>query len=147
MPPLKEVPQLLDLSVECLHNVIREEAMRVSKVIETHFFYEEVPGTEEYDLDDEENMAADREVYLSDQITAFKDHVFEHVPLNLVEKVIKPIVLGIRQALTKKKKLWSPTTNMSKFIKSIYAITEFAELVVVPCRRALDLSELPKVGF
>ena len=76
MPALKGVPLLLDLSVNCLHIVVKEEALRVSRTVEKHFFYEEVPGTDEYSLEEEQNMAADREVYLSDQIQSFKDHIF-----------------------------------------------------------------------
>ncbi len=145
MPPLKEVPKLLDLSLYHLHHLVRKEALRVSKVIETKFIYEELYGTDEFDQDAEEMMAADREIFLSDQVSAFKNHVLEHVPLNLLDDVMQPIVLGISQAISCKKQDWTPTTNMSKFTKAMFAITKFANLIVMPSRRVLDLTKLPQM--
>ena len=146
MPPLREVSSLLDLSVNCVHHVVRDEALRVAKVVEQKFFYEELLGTEEYCFEMHDSMAIDREIYLSDQITAFKEHVLSHLPLNLVESVIDPIVFGISLAIWEKKKRWTPTTNMSKFTKSMYAITMFANVVVIPSRKVLDIDKVPKVS-
>lgn len=145
MPPLNEVTPLLKLSLNSIHHVIREEALRVSSVIETDFIYQGIFGTDEYDEIEEENVAAEREVYLSDQISAFKDHVLSHVPRNLMDDLMIPIVMGISQAIVNKKKSWTPTTNMSKFTKAVYAVTKFANLIVVPSATTLDLDKVPKV--
>ena len=145
MPAVKEVPFLLNLSLDSLHHVIRDEALRVAKIISTKFVYEELLGTEEFDIENDEKMAEDREIYLSEQVDAFKEHFIGHVPPNLVERVVDPVIWGISEALTAKKKEWSPTTNMSKFTKAMLAITKFANLVVLPTRKTLDLENLPKM--
>ena len=131
----------MDLSVVCVHRVVYQEALRVAKVVEQHFFYEEL----EHDDEKHDNMAIDREIYLSDQMTAFKNHILSHLPHHLVERVIESIVFGISLAIIEKKKQWTPVTNMSKFTKAMYAITKFANLVVIPSRRVLDLDKVPKV--
>lgn len=146
MPPLNEVTKLLNLSLDALPALVREEALRVSKEVEKRFVYEELYGTDEYDEVVEGDLAVDREVYLSDQVSAFKNHVLSHVPLNLMDEILAPIVLGISQAILWKKQQWSPTTHMSKFTKAMYAIVKFSNLLVVPTAQSLDLNKVPKVS-
>ena len=146
MPPLNEVTKLLNLSLDALPALVREEALRVSKEVEKRLVYEELYGTDEYDEVVEGDLAVDREVYLSDQVSAFKNHVLSHVPLNLMDEILAPIVLGISQAILWKKQQWSPTTHMSKFTKAMYAIVKFSNLLVVPTAQSLDLNKVPKVS-
>ena len=145
MPTVKEVPFLLNLSLDSLHHVIREEALRVSQVVANKFIYEEFRGTAEFDDEKREKMAEDREIYLSEQVDAFKKHFMGHVPPNLIEQVMDPIISGISQALYAKKQEWSPMTNMYKFTKTMGAIIKFSNLVVIPTRKVLDLENLPKM--
>ena len=143
---LREVPFLLDLSLDSLHHVVRDEALRVANVVKVKFVYEEFHGTDDFDEDQLERIAEDREIYLSEQVDAFKEHFVGHVPPNLVDRIVDPVIYGISEALTAKKQEWSPTTNMSKFTKAMLAITKFANLVVLPSRRGnLNYSPVFKI--
>ena len=42
------------------------------KYVEDHLIYNEIRGTDEFNYDDEDQVNADREIYLSEQVTAFK---------------------------------------------------------------------------
>ena len=46
---------------------MRQEALRVSQIVEKHFIYEEVPGTPEFSFQARDTMNSNREIYLSDQ--------------------------------------------------------------------------------
>ena len=39
----------------------------MSKFVETNLIYEEVPGTDEFNFEEEDDMNSNREIYLSDQ--------------------------------------------------------------------------------
>ena len=75
----------------------------------------------------------------------FKDHVIGQIPNSLIEECMRPILVGIAQAIALKKTLWTPTTNMNFFAKSMRAIIKFANLIVVPSRKILDLDKVPQV--
>ena len=40
--------------------------------MEDHLIYNEIRGTDEFNYEDEDQINADREIYLSEQVTAFK---------------------------------------------------------------------------
>ena len=44
-----------------------QESLRVSKFVENNLIYEEVPGTDEFNFEEEDDMNSNREIYLSDQ--------------------------------------------------------------------------------
>ena len=46
---------------------VRQEALRVSQIVEKHFIYEEVPGTPEFSSQARDTINYKREIYLSDQ--------------------------------------------------------------------------------
>ena len=58
---------------------------------------------------------------------------------------MRPILVGIAQAIACTKTLWTPTTNMNYFAKMMRAIIKFANLIVVPSRKILDLDKVPQV--
>ena len=72
MPPIREVKTLLKTSIDSINNVVRQEAIRVSKYVEDNLIYNEIPGTDEFNFEDEDTINAKREIYLSEQVTAFK---------------------------------------------------------------------------
>ena len=67
------------------------------------------------------------------------------IPHNLIEECMRPVLVGIAQAIAIKKSFWTPTTNMNKFAKTMRAIIKFANLIVIPTRRILDLDKVPQV--
>ena len=145
MPKLKEIPLLLDLSIDSIHYLVRNEALRVADIIDNKFYYNKYEGEEDYCEEEAENLATKRDIYLDDQVEAFKEHIFSHVPLNLIDRVLDPILLGITQAVKIKKSTWNHATLMTKFTKSMYAIIEFSNLMVIPSRRFIDLEKVPKI--
>ena len=145
MPKLKEPRSLLDLAISNIHHLVRDEAIRVSHLVDTIFHYREIVGTPEYDEDLAEEMAFKGDVYVDGQVEAFKQYIFSHVPYNLIDQVLDPILFGISEAIKAKKKQWRPTTLMSKFTRSMFAITEFSNLMVLRSRRFLDLDKVPKI--
>ena len=145
MPKLKEPRSLLDLSISNIHHLVREEALRVSHIVDTVFQYNEIRGTPEFDEEMAEEMAFKRDDYVDSQIEAFKQFVFSHVPYNLIDRVLDPILHGVSEAIKAKKKQWTPTTLMKKFTRSMFAITEFSNLMVLQSRRFLDLEKVPKI--
>ena len=40
--------------------------------MEDHLIYYEIRGSDEFSFEDEDQIEADREIYLSEQVTAFK---------------------------------------------------------------------------
>ena len=117
----------------------------MSKVIDTEFHYEAFEGTEEYCQDLADDLNTKGEIYLDDQIGEFKEHIYSHVAFTLIERIQNSLLLGITQAIKLKKREWCPTTLMSKFIKSMTAIIEFAELMIVPSRKILDFENVPNM--
>jgi hypothetical protein len=146
MPPLKRVPLLVDLAIKNLNHLVRVEALQVAYNVVTYYVFDEIVGSDDYDEEREQGTACDREIYLNDQVEEFKNHVLEHVPYNLIEKVLEPVLIGISEAILVKKRDWTPLTNMTKFTRQMYAIIKFANLMVLPNRRTLDLDKIPKVG-
>ena len=145
MPKLKKIPKLLDLSINKVHYLVKSEAIRVSKVMDNKFYYYEVEGSPNYSVVERDNLEIRGEMYLDEQISAFKEYIFGHVPFTLRDKVLHPILQGIAGAVKQKKSEWSPATIMSRFIKSMAAILDFANLMVLPSRKYLDLEQVPKM--
>ena len=58
---------------------------------------------------------------------------------------MRPILIGIAQAIVFKKSFWTPTTENDKFSKKMRAIIKFANLIVIPSRKILDLDQIPQV--
>ena len=75
MPPLKNPIELLELAIDNLHHLVREEILRVTQVFEE---VEDGQKVHEYI----------RENYLLQQISAFKDHIFSHIPLHLTDHIL-----------------------------------------------------------
>ena len=75
MPPWKNPIKLLELAIDNLHHLVRDEILRVSQI------FEEVEDGQKV----HENL---REYYLSQQISAFKDHIFSHIPLYLTDHIL-----------------------------------------------------------
>ena len=145
MPKLKEPQSLLDLAISNIHHLVRDEALRVSHLMDTVFYYGEIRGTEDFDEEMAEEMAFKRDDYVDSQVEAFKQFIFSHVPYNLIDQVIDPILHGVSEAVKAKKKQWRPTTLMKQFARSMFAITEFSNLMVLRSRRFLDLEKVPKI--
>ena len=72
MPPIREVKTLLNLSINGLSLIVRQEALRVSNVVEEKFIYQQIPGTDDFDFEEEDQINSDREIFLSDQVQAIK---------------------------------------------------------------------------
>jgi hypothetical protein len=147
MPPVKKVPLLLDLAIKNLNHLVRVEALRVAYNVVMYYEDDEIVGNIVEHDKGKAWVTPYREIYLSDQVELFKSHVFEHVPYNLMEKVLEPVLIGISEAILAKKREWTGRRqDMIKFTREMYAITKFADLMVMPTRRALDLDKIPKVG-
>lgn len=139
----KSPKTLVDLSLSALSILVTTESLRVAKIAVTKFVYDEV----EHGFDEEEvsNAAWEREVYLSDQIELFKQHVLGCMSYPIMEKAIDPILNGIKAAILHMKRQWSPTTNMKTFTRQMYAVVKFSNLLVTPQMKKLDLAEIPKM--
>ena len=74
MPKLICATPLLELAIDNLHHLVRDEAYRVSKVIDNEFHYEPFEGTEEYCQEMADDLTTKGEIYLDDQIGVFKEH-------------------------------------------------------------------------
>ena len=122
-----------------------DEAYRVSKVIDNEFHYEPFEGTEEYCQEMADDLTTKGEIYLDDQIGVFKEHIYSHIAFNLIDRIQNSLLHGITKAIKLKKREWSPNILMSKFNKSLGAIIEFAELMVVPSRKVLDFENVPNM--
>ncbi len=146
MSPKKPVRSLVDFAIDNIADLVRDEALRVAYVVRNKLTYEEVPGTPGYDPDLEEKLAADREIYYTDQVELFKQHFLSHIPHLLVEEVLRSVLVGIAQAILALKKEWTPATNMKFFTRKIYAVTKFSNVLVIPYRKTLNLDKIPKVG-
>ena len=60
-------------------------------------------------------VAWKREIYLSDQVEAFKAHLLSHLAPAITEKVLDVGVLkGLSDAIARKKQQWTPATNMTR---------------------------------
>ena len=73
MPPLKNPIQLLELAIDNLHHLVRDELLRVSQIFED--------GQELFEYVRKEN-------YLSQQISAFRGHIFSHIPFHLIDPIL-----------------------------------------------------------
>ena len=76
MPKLICATPLLELAIDNLHHLVRDEAYRVSKVIDNEFHYEPFEGTEEYCQEMADDLTTKGEIYLDDQIGVFKEHIY-----------------------------------------------------------------------
>ena len=63
------------------------------------YFLSLIEGTDEYDERVAEDLAIKRDIYLDEQVEAIKDHIFSHVPFNLIDEVLDPILHGISEAI------------------------------------------------
>ena len=68
-----------------------------------------------------------------------------HIAFNLIDRIQNSLLLGITKAIKLKKREWCPNILMSKFNKSLGAIIEFAELMIVPSRKVLDFGNVPNM--
>ena len=91
-------------AIHNLHHLVRDEAYRVSKVIDTEFHYEAFEGTEEYCQDLADDLNTKGEIYLDDQIGEFKEHIYSHVAFTLIDRIQNSLLLGITQAIKLKKR-------------------------------------------
>ena len=147
MPKRRELKSLLQIAIFNVHYLVRNEALRISTIItdnDNEFHYK---ATDKNDDNNQHNGDLDmiKEIYLKKQIENFKEHLFSHIPSHLLDRILDPILSGINDAISFKKKEWDPTTNMSKFTKSIQTITEFSHLLILPSRKTLNLQKVPKV--
>jgi hypothetical protein len=55
------------------------------------------------------------------------------------------VVQGIQDAVSAKKKRYTPTTSISRFTREMYVIIKFANILVQKERRMLDLDAVPKM--
>ena len=68
---------------------------------------------------------------LSDQVEVTKQWVMSHIPWNLVDKVLYDAVLcGICKAICLKKLAWSPVVDKRKYMREMYALTKFSNILV-----------------
>ena len=145
MPKLICATPLLELAIDNLHHLVRDEAYRVSKVIDNEFHNEPFEGTKNYCQEMADDLTTKGEIYLDDQIGVFKEHIYSHIAFNLIDRIQNSLLLGITKAIKLKKREWSPNILMSKFNKSLGAIIEFAELMIVPSRKVLDFENVPNM--
>ena len=75
MPQHKEVKKLLDIAIYHIKTLVKNEAVRVSRIINYKFVH---LVSDDYEQKISENHAI--ETYLKKQIEAFKEHVFTHIP-------------------------------------------------------------------
>ena len=66
MPKLKKIPKLLDLSINKVHYLVKNEAIRVSKVMDNKFYYYEVEGSPNYSVVERDNLEIRGEMYLDE---------------------------------------------------------------------------------
>ena len=55
------------------------------------------------------------------------------------------ILCGIKEASKLKKQEWNPNIDMYKFSASMFAMTEFATMLVLPNKKYLNLESIPKM--
>ena len=55
------------------------------------------------------------------------------------------ILCGIKEASKLKKREWNPNIDMYKFSSSMFAMTEFATMLVLPNKKYLNLERIPKM--
>ena len=78
MPPLKNPIELLELAIDNLHHLVREEILRVTQVFE--------------EVEDGQELFEYRENYLSQQIST---HIFSHIPFHLIDHILGNYVIKI----------------------------------------------------
>ena len=81
MPPLKNPIELLELAIDNLHHLVREEILRVTQVLE--------------EVEDGQELLEYTENYLSQQISTFKNHIFSHIPFHLIDHILGNYVIKI----------------------------------------------------
>ena len=147
MPQQKQPPNLLSSALKGVTILVTKEAIRVAKVAVTKFIFDEIEAEENgEDVEEKHSQTAwEREIYLSDQIELFKQHVITYISCNILEEAMLSILEGIENAVIIKKKQWTPTTSLTKFTREMYAIVKFANLLVLPSRRQLELTQIPKI--
>ena len=141
MPQHKAVIKLLDIAIYHIKTLVKNEAVRVSKIIIYKFVHS---VSDDYDQKILENSAI--ETYLEKQIEAFKEHVFTHIPANLVDKILESILHGINEAICAQKSEWDIDTNIQQFTKAMHAIIEFSQLLILPIRKHLDMQKVPQMN-
>ena len=68
---------------------------------------------------------------LSDQVEVTKLFLMSHIPWNLVDRVLYDGVLcGICKAICLKKLAWSPVVDKRKYMREMYALTKFSNILV-----------------
>ena len=63
----------------------------------------------------------------------------------MTERALENVLKGIEDAVLAKKRQWTPTTNMTRFTREMYAIIKFSNVMVLAQRRSLNLEKLPKM--
>ena len=148
MPRKKTVPSLLQASISSVAPLVRDEALRVAHVAVTQFVFDEIEAeaaSEEAYEEMKSKAAWEREIYLSDQVQLFKDFVLGFVPPSLLSQVLDSVLNGVKKAIRAKKQEWTPTTNLTRFTRQMYAIVKFSNVCVLPTRTVLDLETMPKI--
>ena len=140
MPQHREVKKLLDIAIYHIKTLVKNEAVRVSRIINYKFVH---LVSDDYEQKISENHAI--ETYLKKQIEAFKEHVFTHIPASLVDKILESILNGINEAICVQKAEWEPNTNIQQFTKAMHTIIEFSQLLILPTRKHLDLQHIPQM--
>lgn len=68
---------------------------------------------------------------LSDQVEVTKEFVMSHVPWSLVDRVLyEGVLCGICKAICLKKLAWTPTIDKRKYMREMYALTKFVDILV-----------------
>jgi hypothetical protein len=137
------VPALVDQCAARIRALVKDEALRVASFSVNNFVFDELEVQENEER--AETTAWEREIYLSDQVEFFKQHVVSYLASNVTEKVLGQVLEGIKDAILIKKQQWTPTTSMTKFAREMYAVVKFANVLVLPTRKHLDLSTTPKM--
>ena len=165
MPQRKQVNNLVSLSLPAIGELIELEALNIARrSVElfpvNHDPYEANPPMEQ---DDEmantfakislapptTDMPLDRGDWmccLSDQVEVTKQFVMSHIPWNLVDEVLyEGVLVGICKAICKRKLEWTPTVDKRKYMREMYALTKFSNILVHSKTRSLDLDKIPKI--
>jgi len=120
----------------------------VAGYVEKYYIYNLVPGTEGFSFQVADQIASDRDMYLAHQLSALKEFGFGTIPNSLIEECMQSIVIGIDLAITVKKHGWKPSwsdAGNSVLEKACKAVIKFADLLVTPSRKVIDLNKVPQM--
>ena len=79
-------------------------------------------------------------------ITVKKQFIMGHVPWSLVDEVLnRGVLVGLCKAICRRKSEWTPTTDKRKYMREMYALTKFSNILVHSKTQKLDLDKIPKI--